>query len=95
MSAALALFVPHAPPGSAWAVRRAHTIVETYGTQREAIDGACALAADLRLRMGGDVRIEVQDAGGGWRVFATVNDHRSARVRRDVSQNSNDAMRRR
>jgi hypothetical protein len=77
---ALALFVPYALPGDAWLVRRAHTVVDTYASQREAIDGACAIAADLRLRMGGEVRIEVQDASGGWRVFSAMNDGRPPRV---------------
>jgi hypothetical protein len=73
MSAALALFVPHAPSGSAWVVRRAHTIVDTCRTQREAIDRACAIAADQRMRRGGEVRIEVQNPGGGWRVFCAAS----------------------
>jgi hypothetical protein len=77
MATDLALFVPYSPTGSAWVVRRARTIVSTYRSQREAIEGARGLALDLHERMGGGVRIEVQDAAGGWRVLAPAADGRA------------------
>lgn len=77
MATDLALFVPYSPTGSAWVVRRARTIVNTYRSQREAIDAARGLAVDLHERMGGGVRIEVQDASGGWRVLAPAANDRT------------------
>lgn len=74
MATDLALFVPYSPPGGAWVVRRARTIVSTYRSQREAIEAARGLAVDLHQRMGGGVRIEIQDAAGGWRVLPPAND---------------------
>lgn len=74
MATDLALFVPYSPTGSAWVVRRARTIVSTYRSQREAIEAARGLAVDLHERMGGGVRIEVQDAAGGWRVLTPTAD---------------------
>lgn len=79
-SSAIALFVPFATDGRRWTVRRAHTVVRSYATRGEAIEGACELAAELRGRMGGNVRIEVQGENGGWRVFSSINDHRPAHV---------------
>lgn len=66
---AFVLFVPFAPPESLWVVRRARTVVERHASQREALAGARDLAAGMIERMGTDnVRIEVQDENGGWRV---------------------------
>jgi hypothetical protein len=79
-SSTIALFVPFSAPDSAWVVRRAHTVVRSYPTREAAIEGACELAAELRGRMGGNVRIEVQGENGGWRVFSSLNDHRPAHV---------------
>lgn len=74
MATDLALFVPYSQTGSAWVVRRARTIVSTCRSQREAINAARGLAVELHQRMGGGVRIEVQDAAGGWRVLAPEQD---------------------
>ncbi len=79
-SSTIALFVPFAADGSIWVVRRAHTVVKSYPTREAAIEGACEFAAELRGRMGGNVRIEVQGENGGWRVFSSLNDHRPAHV---------------
>jgi hypothetical protein len=79
-SSAIALFVPFAADGRSWTVCRAHTVVRSYPTREAAIEGACELAAELRGRMGGNVRIEVQGGNGGWRVFSSLNDHRPAHV---------------
>ncbi|NII09615.1 DUF2188 domain-containing protein [Oleiagrimonas sp. C23AA] len=67
---AFVLFVPYADGGSAWVVRRARTVVQQHRSQREAVSAAREMATDMMGRMGThNVRVEVQDAAGGWRVL--------------------------
>lgn len=75
----LVLLVPFSPAGEPWAVRRAHTVVETYPSREEAVMGAFGLAMDLCKRMGSDVRIEVQEADGAWRALSPVHSRPNAR----------------
>lgn len=79
-SSTIALFVPYALPGDSWVVRRARTVVRSYATRKDAIEDACEIAATLRGRMGDNVRIEVQNENGGWRLYSSVNDRRPAHV---------------
>lgn len=78
-NSALAIFVPYSPPGEPWVVRRAHTVVETWNSREEAVMSAFRLASDLCNRMGAEVRIEVQEANGGWRALSPVHPHKSSR----------------
>lgn len=68
---ALTLFVPFAPTGEPWVVRRARTVVETFASRDEAIAGAHVLASNLARRMGAKVCIRTQDARGDWRAAGT------------------------
>lgn len=83
---ALALFIPFATPGEPWAVRRAHTVVETYATREEAVMGAFGIASDLSVRMETDVRIEIQESNGAWRALSPVHRPRSARLYANVGR---------
>ncbi len=76
---ALTLFVPFSPRGESWVVRRAHTVVETLPSREDAVLAAFRLASDLSIRMGADVRIEVQEADGGWHALSPVHARKSAR----------------
>lgn len=78
-SSALVLFVPFAPEGEPWAVRRARTVIKTYPTREQAVMGAFGLASELSQRMGSIVRIEIQEADGAWHALSPVHARKSAR----------------
>jgi len=55
-----------------WQVSRAHTVVATCASCRDAIGCACDIAAALRRRMHCDMRLRVKDRHGYWHVYASI-----------------------
>src|SRR5699024_8382455 len=61
-----------------WQVSRAHTVVATCASCRDAIGCACDIAAALRRRMHCDMRLRVKDRHGYWHVYASIGGDGSA-----------------